>query len=120
MKTNVTNVKVNNIRPKYKNLKDWCKDSNNVYVGRKGVVFVDGKRFPLESSIWANPFKITKEVNRKESIVLFEKYIRNKIINENLTEELKKLKGKTLGCWCKPEECHADVLVLLIDEMCKN
>jgi hypothetical protein len=25
------------------------------------------------------------------------------------------LKGKTLGCWCKPEACHGDVLVEFIE-----
>lgn len=29
-------------------------------------------------------------------------------------EELLLLKGKTLGCWCKPEACHGDVLVELV------
>jgi hypothetical protein len=42
----VVNVKVEYIRPKHKNLSEWMKDENNVYIGRKGVVFIDGKRFP--------------------------------------------------------------------------
>jgi hypothetical protein len=25
------------------------------------------------------------------------------------------LKGKVLGCWCHPQECHGDVLVELIE-----
>ena len=40
-KTVVVNVKVSNIRPKYKHLKEWIQDSNNVYIGRKGIVFID-------------------------------------------------------------------------------
>jgi hypothetical protein len=26
------------------------------------------------------------------------------------------IKGKTLGCWCKPEACHGDVLAELADK----
>lgn len=48
--TIVVNVKVKYIRPKYHNLKMWM-DDDNVYIGRKGVVFVDGQRFPKDSSI---------------------------------------------------------------------
>lgn len=42
----VVNCKVKHIRPKYNNLEEWIKDENNVYIGRKGVVFIDEKRFP--------------------------------------------------------------------------
>ena len=31
-------------------------------------------------------------------------------------KELKKLKGKNLGCWCKPNKCHGDRLLELIEE----
>lgn len=116
MQTNVVNIKVNNLRPNYDNLQEWCKDCNNVYIGRRGVVFVNGTRFPYESSIWANPFKITKEMDRSECIAKYEQYIRQKIVDEKLQKELLCLKGKTLGCWCKPEGCHGDILIKLIDE----
>lgn len=33
-----------------------------------------------------------------------------------MTEQLLELEGKNLGCWCKPEACHGDILVKLIDE----
>ena len=28
---------------------------------------------------------------------------------------IQELEGKVLGCWCKPQDCHGDVLVELID-----
>lgn len=118
MQTKVVNVKVNNLRPKYNNLEEWCQDCNNVYIGRRGVVFVDNVRFPYESSIWSNPFKITKDMCRSECITKYEQYIRQKIIDEGLQKELLNLKGKTLGCWCKPEACHGDILIKLINEIC--
>lgn len=114
--TNVVNVKVAYIRPEYNNLFEWCQCNNNVYIGRQGVVFVDNKRYPTESSIWANPFKINKNTTRDECIKQYEIYIRNKIKKENLVSELLKLKNKILGCWCKPEPCHGDILLKLIQE----
>jgi hypothetical protein len=26
------------------------------------------------------------------------------------------LRGKVLGCWCKPENCHGDVILKLLKE----
>jgi len=113
--TKIINVKVQHIRPKYTNLKEWMEDENNVYIGRSGIVFIDGKRFPKKASMWANPFIV--ENNRNETVLSpYEKYIRNKIENEYGVEELLKLKGKTLGCWCKPKSCHGDILIRLIKE----
>lgn len=115
--TKVVNVKVSNIRPQYQNLKDWCDDPSNVYIGRKGVVFVDSIRFPKKDSVWANPFKISAEDNRESVIKKYEKYIRRKLDQGEIgLEDLEKLKGKNLGCWCYPEACHGDVLVRLIEE----
>lgn len=115
-KAKVSNVKINNIKPIYKNLKEWIDDPNNVYIGRGRIVFIDGKRFPHYDSIWANPYKIDNDNDRNKVIIKYEQYIREKIKKENLKEELLKLKGKNLGCWCYPEPCHGDVLVKLIDE----
>ncbi len=118
--TNVVNVRVSNIRPKYQSLKEWMEDKNNIYIGRKGVVFIEGKakkvRYPKEDSIWANPFKITENQSRNDVISLYEIYIRKKIENENLQTYLLSLKGKSLGCWCFPEVCHGNILVKLIEE----
>lgn len=34
-----------------------------------------------------------------------------------LVERAKReLRGKILGCWCKPLDCHGDVLILVADE----
>lgn len=36
--------------------------------------------------------------------------------NPNMIELLKELKGKTLGCFCKPKSCHGDIYIKLIKE----
>ena len=34
-----------------------------------------------------------------------------------LVEKAKReLRGKVLGCWCKPLDCHGDVLKVVVDE----
>ncbi len=116
-RTTVVNVKVKYIRPKYQNLKEWMDDPNNVYIGRGCVVFIDGVRFPKESSKWANPFKISKHLNREESIDRYKKYISEKISNDPYYN-LQELKGKNIGCWCVSDlekQCHGNILVELID-----
>ena len=113
--TSVVNVKVAHIRPQYHNLQDWIRDTNNVYIGRMGVVFIDKVRFPKEGSIWANPFKIGKDGDRDQVLAKYKTYIMEKLENNTLIQnELDNLEGKQLGCWCYPEKCHGDVLVDII------
>jgi hypothetical protein len=89
-------------------------DPDNVYIGRKGIVFIDGVRFPKEDSIWANPFK--KKGDEADVVVdKYREYLVKKLQeNPALVEQLLGLEGKTLGCWCKPDRCHGDTLVDLI------
>jgi hypothetical protein len=122
--TSVVCVKVDSIRKKgFHTLRDWMKNANNVYIGRRGVILLEPegggtkRRFPEQDSIWANPFKIDKNGTREDVIAKYEAYIREKLNKDStLVEELLKLKGKTLGCWCHPDPCHGDVLIKLIEE----
>lgn len=114
----IVNVKVAFLRPQYNDLKAWCEDPQNVYIGRRGVVFVEKERYPPKDSIWCNPYKIGKDGDRNEVIQKYEAYIRNKInANPEMKSELEKLRGKNLGCWCAPEPCHGNVLLNILNEM---
>ena len=67
-------------------------------------------------SIWGNPYKIGRDGTRDECIAKYRVHIVKKLlIEEGLVDELMKLDGKTLGCYCKPEACHGDVLVEIIE-----
>ena len=113
----VVNVKVKYIRPEYKDLKEWTSDSNNVYIGRRGIVFVNKERYPKNDSIWANPFRIKGEITREDAINKYRKYMEKRLESEEeLRSKLLELRGKKLGCWCCPESCHGDVLVDLINK----
>jgi hypothetical protein len=84
------------------NLKETKYD---VYIGRKNSTY------GLSKSFWCNEFDV-KTYGRAESIRLYENYILNSPEHLNRLHELK---GKTLGCWCKPLACHGDVLIRLIN-----
>jgi len=47
---------------------------------------------------------------------MYEIYIKEKLKDENFKNELLKLQGKNLGCWCFPEPCHGDILLDLIQK----
>ena len=103
--TTIENVKVAFIREKsYNNLRDWIADENNVYIGRGGVVFIDKVRYPPFSSPFCNIYHIGKDGTRDEVLEKYEKYIRYSINSDsNFKANFLLLKGKHLGCWCKPE-----------------
>lgn len=116
----------------YNNLKNWCEDDRNVYIGRGGIVFCkdfngNKERFPKQDSIWANPYKPKDFPNIHLCLTAYYHYILNKIHNENLWNELHSLKGKYLGCWCVGDKllsptlnsnewiCHGQVLMYLVN-----
>lgn len=76
------------------------RDSYDVYIGRP--------------SIWGNPFKV-EDLGRKDCINRYREWIMYSEEASDLRNQLPSLKGKTLGCWCKPKACHGDVLVELIE-----
>lgn len=114
----VVNVRVAQLRPQYDNLKEWMSVSDHVYIGRKGIVFVDGQRFPPYNSWFFNPYKIGKDGTREEVLWKYEHwYIRPQLGNPGAKEAILDLRGKILGCWCAPEPCHGDILLRLIEEV---
>jgi hypothetical protein len=105
--TQIINIRKQNLsKIGFSNLKEWLNDSNNVYIGRC-CHYVDG----TYNSDFMNPFSLNKFTLKE---VLF-KYLDYLIENPILIHKIKKLKGKTLGCWCKPNTCHGDIIVLLAE-----
>jgi hypothetical protein len=69
--------------------------------------------------MWGNPFShlpgtlATFQVkDRTEAIERYREWIKDQ---PHLMQQLHTLRGKRLGCWCKPLPCHGDILVELID-----
>jgi hypothetical protein len=70
------------------------------------------ERFQTKKSKWCNPFSV-KKYGLDECLRLYREYI---LSNKKLLYELEELRGKTLGCWCKPDKCHEDVLIELLNK----
>lgn len=67
----------------------------DVYIGRPGP--------------FGNPFHLTESRSRTEAIELYKGWV---LAQPDLVRRIRKeLKGKTLGCFCKPLACHGDILV---------
>ena len=114
-RTSVVDVHVESLRPKYDNLKEWCEEEQNVYIARGGIVFVDGKRYPPQSSKWCNPF--TRKVYGDRCVELYAAHLDNLLRDPDNVAEFKLLRGKQLGCWCKPGPCHGDIMVQRLREL---
>ena len=78
-----------------------------MYIGRDNH-YVPG----IIGSKWQNPFQI-KKYGLAQCLILYEKKIRN---DPDLMDAIPELNGKELGCWCKPSDCHGDILIKLFKE----
>jgi hypothetical protein len=63
-------------------------------------------------SKWGNPYRIKKGEPRKVCIARYREWIMQQ---PELLAAVGELKGKVLGCWCKPLACHGDILAELAD-----
>ena len=79
------------------------KEPYDIYIGRP--------------SVWGNPFIEGRDGTREEVIDKYRQWISTQ---PRLLANLRQLKGKVLGCWCKGdtrnEACHGDVLIQLAEE----
>jgi hypothetical protein len=119
--TTVVAVNVNKIRPKYNNLREWLQDDNNVYIGRNGRIFIteDGEKniFHYPKSKWHNPYKPSKTLTLDEVLDLYSQYLDEMLMDEANMKEFLQLKGKVLGCWCKPNKCHGDIIISKLNSL---
>lgn len=82
----------------------------DVYIGRQ----MGGG---IEGSIWGNPFKVGPDGTLEEVVTKYHAHVER---NPELMAQVRALRGKTLGCWCKSKDnphklCHGDVLAALAD-----
>ncbi|MCA1772919.1 MAG: DUF4326 domain-containing protein [Halomonas sp.] len=89
--TRVINIKR---EPEYKGLKSTHEYE---YIGR--------------GSYWGNPYSMYEDGEDREEVIRKYKYDFDyeKFPNKEI-KEVYKLAGKRLGCFCKPDSCHGDVL----------
>lgn len=78
----------------------------DVYIGRPGP--------------WGNPFSHKegtlaqfRVANREEAIAKFREWFLSQ--PELVARARRELRGKVLGCWCKPAACHGDVIAEVVN-----
>jgi len=69
----------------------------DVYIGR--------------GSIFGNPFVIGNDGTRLEVIKKYRAWFSERLKDDRFHSEVLSLAGKRLGCFCKPKECHGDIIV---------
>ena len=86
-----------------------CKrDPFDVYIGR------GNKEQP--ASKWANPFYLKDPKDLVERKKVVERYQEWVLKQGELMHDLWEIRGKVLGCWCAPRDCHGDVLSYLAND----
>ena len=85
------------------------KESCDVYIGRAG----HGK-----DGYFGNPFRLDAEMARGGTLDRYRKYFYHRLsTDEEFRRRIGELQGKTLGCFCKPNPCHGDIIKEYLDRM---
>jgi len=79
----------------------------DIYIGRPSKF---GNPFSHQQGTLAEFLVATRE----DAIEKYRKWI---MTQPELLAALHELKGKVLGCWCKPKKCHGDILAELADQL---
>lgn len=54
--------------------------------------------------------------SRAQAIVKYKKWFFKRVNNdEAFAKKIEALRGKKLGCWCAPKQCHGDVIVAYLE-----
>lgn len=84
----------------------------DVYIGRAGKG---------QDGYFGNPFRIEPGASRGATIDRFRAYFTERLATDALfRERVLALRGKRLGCFCKPAACHGDVIAEWIDSQPKE
>lgn len=79
----------------------YKKEPYDIYIGRP--------------SKWGNPFVVGRDGTRAEVVERYREYLHTD--GAHLRKDIHELKDKVLGCWCKPQACHGDVLAELANNI---
>lgn len=85
------------------------RDNYDVYIGRAGHG---------QDGYFGNPFRLSGEDERGATISKYKAYFNNRLNTDpEFKERVHALKGKRLGCFCKPEACHGDVIAEYVNNL---
>jgi hypothetical protein len=85
------------------------KESFDVYIGRRGRG---------QDGYFGNRFRIGHGVSREDTVKRFQRDFIDRIEKDSeFKHRILALKGKRLGCFCKPKACHGDVIAAWLNKM---
>jgi hypothetical protein len=85
------------------------KEPYDIYIGRpgKGV-----------NGYFGNPIPLRPGDSRGSTLDRFHEYFFTRLEQDpEFKAHIMTLKGKTLGCFCKPNACHGDIIVEYLNSM---
>lgn len=78
------------------------KDKYDVYIGRAGHG---------QDGYFGNPIRLMSHMSRGATIDTYRAYFLGRLKNDlEFKRRVLELRGKVLGCFCKPHVCHGDVI----------
>lgn len=81
------------------------RDPFDVYIGRAGKG---------QDGYFGNPFKL--EEHGLKALDLYREHFEHRIsTDEEFRRRVLELKGKALGCFCKPGPCHGDIIAEFVN-----
>ena len=81
----------------------------DVYIGRAGKG---------QDGYFGNPFRLSTSESRGATIEQYRKYFYERLETDpEFKRRVHELKGKTLGCFCKPYACHGDVIAEYLNNL---
>ena len=85
------------------------KEQFDVYIGRAGRE---------QDGYFGNPFRIGNGVSREDAVQRSQRYFIDRIEKDSeFKRRVLAVKGKRLGCFCKPKACHGDVIADWLNKM---
>lgn len=94
------------------NVKNVDNKEVDVYIGRGNGGDAHLNNTEVGDEGWlGNPYTLQEDGDRKEVIQKFTRDFFERLLeDEEFYEAVMDLQGKTLGCFCKPKQCHGDVI----------
>ena len=72
------------------------KEKYDVYIGR--------------GSLFGNPYEVGRDGTLEQVLVRYKTWFNFLLNDKKFVKELEKLRGKRIGCFCKPKPCHGDII----------
>jgi Domain of unknown function (DUF4326) len=66
-------------------------------------------------SVWGNPYILKDTKNLEERMEALWNYTLYLLRTPILLNNIPRLEGKTLACWCTPTPCHGEILIQIVN-----